>query len=644
MRLLRAFLFFSQLFCVENTYVRENIVFEKVNDVFVNDAKWLVTFVHDLAPYIEFINKVESSTNFTKNIVKEVASLYESKETTGFKETFRSLEIELNILTGTFQTVKQSFDQYNNISPKTRLSKRSILPIVGEALSALFGVVSSSDMENINRNIKTLAQNQQQLIHDVHVGLSILNLTKTQVSENRHAIIDLVKCVTKMDVELERLSDEMNRKYKQLSNFVNAYHQTELLINELKLMIQNMITYLNNLKLELSVLSMNHLSVNTITPNQLKTLLSDLKTRLPINYQLPENPQTNIWYFYEILHCTTYLSENKIFIVLNVPMLNIKNSYEIYRVINIPIPFHEGKNVHEELAFKYKLESESIMMSNDRSKYSLLSENDLDMCINKKTKFCNPRKAMYPTNLNKLCVIAQFLDKSQDIEKYCTKLIIRSSLPNAKLIHDGFWVISTKIELKFIIHCQKRQTFIETVKSPVGTIRIPNSCTAANEHMSIPMYNVGHTDADVYDSLSRLLTFSNITNFHIWQNTEKLGNLSKFSIPKHLLGLTEIPLDDVFKHVNKNYETVDIRDDSDNILKYVCLFVIISACVMIIVILYFKCCKRNICCRLARDKCSNNANSSADTYKDPGAAITIELDSLDALQKHATREKEVPHP
>ena len=42
-------------------------------------------------------------------------------------------------------------------------------------MSLLFGTLSESDLEDINRNVRTLAKNQKQIIHDLDVSLSVLN-------------------------------------------------------------------------------------------------------------------------------------------------------------------------------------------------------------------------------------------------------------------------------------------------------------------------------------------------------------------------------------------------------------------------------------------------------------------------------------
>ena len=71
-------------------------------------------------------------------------------------------------------------------------------------MSTLFGTVSESDLENIDRNIKTLAINQEQIIHDLDVSLSVLNLTRMQVIENRKSIMDLITVIQKLDDKIRK--------------------------------------------------------------------------------------------------------------------------------------------------------------------------------------------------------------------------------------------------------------------------------------------------------------------------------------------------------------------------------------------------------------------------------------------------------
>ena len=70
-------------------------------------------------------------------------------------------------------------------------------------MSTLFGTVSENEIDNINRNIKALASTQQQIIHDLDVSLSVLNLIRMRASENRRSIMDLFVVVQKLDNKIE---------------------------------------------------------------------------------------------------------------------------------------------------------------------------------------------------------------------------------------------------------------------------------------------------------------------------------------------------------------------------------------------------------------------------------------------------------
>ena len=96
--------------------------------------------------------------------------------------------------------------------------------------------------------------------------------------------------------------------------------------------------YLENLKSELYMLSMHHLSTNTISLKDLKELLIEVESKLPNNFELPRNPRKDIWYFYKTLTCVTYLEDNEIRIILKIPLINTREEYEVYIIHNLPLP------------------------------------------------------------------------------------------------------------------------------------------------------------------------------------------------------------------------------------------------------------------------------------------------------------------
>ena len=109
------------------------------------------------------------------------------------------LNIEVDLLTDTYNSVYDNFAEYQSLSVYNHRGERSLLQIIRQLMSSLFGTVSENDLKNIDRNIKALTGNQKQIIHDLDVGLSVLNLTRMQVSEKRRSIMDLIIVVQKLD-------------------------------------------------------------------------------------------------------------------------------------------------------------------------------------------------------------------------------------------------------------------------------------------------------------------------------------------------------------------------------------------------------------------------------------------------------------
>ena len=111
------------------------------------------------------------------------------------------------------------------------------------------------------------------------------------------------------------------------------------------------------------------------------------------------------------------MEDNEIRIDLKIPLMNTKQKYEVYKVHNLPMPLH---HVSAEL---YNLETEMLIVSEDRTKFSLLSENTYQLCNGYHYQFCNPETVFYQTNINKFCVIALFMQISVTL-----KLCVNSQL------------------------------------------------------------------------------------------------------------------------------------------------------------------------------------------------------------------------
>lgn len=567
--------------------IHENVIFQKENEIYLNDAKWLATFVHDLAPFEHLVNKINNDIIETQTIINTILQTYQTPTDINFANTLKDVKFEMNMLMDSYDAIQNNFIQYHEIRSDTKLTKRSILPIVGEIFSALFGTVSESDLENINSNINILANNQQQIIHDLQYSISVLNLTQIEVAKNRKSLIELVSMINGLDSEIKTISNQINQRYLKLEKFMYTYLQVQTIIAEIKIAIQNVLEYFDNLKLELSMLSMNHLSVNTISPTQLKSMLKEIKDQLPIGYKLPQDPDSNLWYYYKNLQCTTYIQDNKIQIILNIPLLNTKHTYEIYKVINIPIPIKTNQSTDNNLVIntQYTLESDAFMITKDRSYYSLLNNEEFNTCKNRYVQFCNPHKAIFPTNLNKNCLITLFNKDTNKINTYCDKTLSIKQVPNALYIENNVWLLfTTDAALNFKIHCEKQKEYTVDILPPFSILTLDSTCIAHSRFMILRSENMGSSKVLAHDLYEKLLIFNNLTNFKIWQETVNISqHLTSLNMSNNLINLKEISVSDLYSQIHKyNYRQIN---KNKHVSVTTILFIVASSCTLLIIVI-----------------------------------------------------------
>ena len=546
-------------------FTSENVIFQKTNEVFINDAHWSVTFVHDLRPFRRLMSKINSDLGHTDEIIRVITNFYQRSNLTGYVETFESLHVEIDMLTDTYTSIYDSFGEYKDLSLSNQRYKRSLIPIIGQLMSTLFGTVSESDLENIDRNIKALADNQEQIIHDLDVSLSVLNLTRMQVVENRRSIMDLIIVIQKLDDKIREIGRTFEQKLMRLEQFVHTYLQFQMIIDEIRLSTQDAIFYLESLKSELNMLSMHHLSTSTISPKDLKKLLIEVESKLLNNFELPRNPRKDIWYFYKTLTCVTYLQNNEIRIVLKIPLISTKEEYEVYQIHNLPIPFLSSNQI--DVLVKYAIETEMIMISKDKTKFSLLSESTFQICNSYHFQFCDPETAFYQTNMNKFCIIALFMQNARDIKTLCKQVIVlNEKLPATKYLSHGVWIVITNKPLTFTVNCQSHEPRQGNIKitPPFGIIQLNITCKASNDYLRLPEYFGKSSHFQRSDPLHALLKIHNITQFTIWNDTKtQIKEFKALKLPSHLVGMKEIPMQS-FLRETKAYKSVSVVNTRNN--------------------------------------------------------------------------------
>jgi hypothetical protein len=532
-------------------FIHENVIFRRLNDFTTTRSKWTISFVLDLKPYGNFIDKLSENINNATIVARNLLSRYHSPEGKGFMKMFLNIEREIKGLNATRNGILKTFTEYKQLH---RRSKRSLFPFVGSALGYLFGTVSDADLSSIRRNIHIVAKNEKEIAHVVEDSLSILNVSRVQISENRHVINELVDDLHIVDREIANISVELERQLMELENLVQLYLQMNLIIGEIKDMIQRVMFYLEHFQLQLNMLSLGKLSPSTITPRNLRDLLLDIKTQLPSRLSLPGDPVNDLWYFYRSLTCNTILEDNMILVVIVVPLLDSNGKFEIYKIHNLPIPMSHEK-LKSTMVAQYEIEASAIAVNTERTKYVLLTAEELDRCTKPLIGFCSLKSAVYHINLSQLCIMALFMKNDEKVNRTCETMVKSNSvLPRSEYLADGVWVITTHKQLTFSVVCndKKISSYAIQIAPPLGIINLNNSCSAFSDYLNLLPFYYAESEYHIIGSVMDLMGNYNVSNIRLWEPFNAvLRKVNLTELPKKLKDIEQISMDNLVNRISE---------------------------------------------------------------------------------------------
>ena len=391
-------------------------------------------------------------------------------------------------------------------------NKRALIPIVGEGLSWLFGTATKSDVREIKRNLKTLASNQDELIHIAEESLSILNVTRVEVKQNRHMIDVLDQSLIVLDAKFINITDSLKIHLAILNRAFQTYTQLQLVFLELKDAMDKAAAYLQSIKTQLDQLALGHLSPSVIAPGQLTNILNEIEEQIPEYLSLPE-PAYAAWYYYQTLECAT-LVENKMFVtIVNLPLVDINANFELFKIHNIPFPYAGTK-----LTANYEIEAPFLAVNLKRTQYMLLTDNEARDCASPGRRFCALKAPSYPVSTAKSCIIALYTEDKRDIESYCQVTVkMRSKLPYAYYVTDGVWAIVTLKKIVFTVVCVEGDRTTVVGKPPLTYVILNMTCHAFAAELTLPPYYHRESKYKIKNSRESLFRSENIQFPDIWE-------------------------------------------------------------------------------------------------------------------------------
>ena len=246
------------------------------------------------------MNRVGRDVYKAEEIAKTLRNHFKGEQQEGYLGTLKYLLKEAEYLGDTVESVQSNFEDYRALGAK---AKRSLLPVGGSILSFLFGTLTEADLSDIRQAINDLSGNQQTVVHLLEEQMTILKVSRIHIAKNRQALLDLVDCLNTFEFRMNNLTQAIQEHFEHVEMFANVYAQMDLILGGKRDALQRGNLYLGNLRLELNMLSLSHLSPSLITPKDLKRLLTQIKAKLSPTLKLPEDHRSNIWYYSQTCCC-----------------------------------------------------------------------------------------------------------------------------------------------------------------------------------------------------------------------------------------------------------------------------------------------------------------------------------------------------
>ena len=111
---------------------------------------------------------------------------------------------------------------------------RSLIQVIGKGLSFLFGTATESDLKVIHNNIDKLAKNQEEMAHVIDENISVINITRVEMSQYRQTLNKIIGSLVVLDAKHGNITQAHEREVFQVGQFVQLYLQLDSVIQAIR--------------------------------------------------------------------------------------------------------------------------------------------------------------------------------------------------------------------------------------------------------------------------------------------------------------------------------------------------------------------------------------------------------------------------
>ena len=566
----------------------ESVYFTPLDSVGAVYDSWVVTFTLDISPYQEHLDSIrklvkqyEQAFHYLAHDSRAVSSERYSgilnllgKETEKFKDDYYDLFESLEETKGLVAA---------KVKPGT-VSKRAILPFVGTLLSTLFGTATTGELSKLKQGLSSLASSETQLRSVVRESLLLINKTHEAVRENRDVIIQLRNAT-------ENFHTEIATVYRKLSNIDTEVSYVEMVtkihdaFHVVSYALKETRRSLTELTWQISDAIHGKLSMLLVKPSELLKLLIKIQGNLEGGASLPfPLTYSEVYKYYQYLQPLMLPDGERFHVVIVLPLVHSHSKFRMYTVISIPTP-----NEDLGVSLSYKLEADHVLISENATYYSLIQSTDINQC--KSLQQCRFNAPWFKVDGYPSCVMAHYLERQDDIDKYCTLEASRlGGLPVLYKLYDSYWVVVTLKDFSLHITCKKGSPRLikQQVVSGMHMIVLNPHCSTDSKYFHIPRFASGKSSKELIAKFGMEVGLSKLSE-SIWNTTHPqlnklvLYNSSKVANIPELEYLPKMPVAKLLSRLEDVSPKAELLDNQE-VLRSHSTWVIVFAIILVIVL------------------------------------------------------------
>ena len=287
-----------------------------------------------------------------------------------------------------------------------------------------------------------------------------------------------------------------------------------------------------------------------IPPPPLRNLLREIQDEMRQNprLELPYDPQTEIFKFYEVMRITPVVVEDVLSMLLTIPLIDKSLQMNVYRVHNLP-----ALQVKLGVAAEYVLEGDFLAVDQHGLYVALPDAREMQICLTSQGGLCVMNQALHPVETVEWCVYALFIQDEERIKRDCAMNFKPRKANVAQSIGGYLWAVSSLVGEKMQIRCLT-ETQVEVIRPPLQIIHVGNGCEGYSPSIKIPAKSELTSQNDIAERTTYFMDF----NAH-YQEMQEVGPWNFFEIGE----FTEKKLKDMVEVLPAlppmNYENLNKR-------------------------------------------------------------------------------------